>query len=230
MSNELLLILCLVCTYMSVLLFYRFFGKTGLYVWTAIVTISANIEVLMLIDAFGVEQTLGNILFASSFLVTDILSENEDKESANLAVKIGIMSNITFVLISQSWLLFTPNANDWVSPAVHTIFSNTPRLMIVGVLVYALAQWFDVWAYHLIWEKTKAKFGDSKRGLWLRNNGSTLVSQLLNTVLFTFGAFIGMYDIPTLINITIASYVIYVITSLCDTPVVYLSRKIKPKN
>lgn len=229
MSNELVLIISLIVTYASVLVFYKFFGKTGLYVWTAIATIAANIEVLILVDAFGMEMTLGNILFASTFLVTDILSETCGKDAANKAVKIGVGVSIMFIIISQSWFLYTPNANDFVSPAIREVFSNTPRLMLVSVGVYAIVQAFDVFAFHTIWKWTAKAFGDTKKGLWIRNNGSTLVSQFLNNILFTFGAFLGIYDIPTLINICISSYVIFIVTSLADTPAVYLARAMKIK-
>lgn len=75
MINELLLAGSLIFIFSCVLLAYRFFGKTGLYCLSAIVTVLANIEVLILVNAFGAEQTLGNVLFASTFLITDILSE-----------------------------------------------------------------------------------------------------------------------------------------------------------
>ena len=76
MQNELLLILSMIVTYTIVLGLFRLFRNQGLYLWTIVATISANIEVLILINAFGIEMTLGNILFASTFLVTDILSEH----------------------------------------------------------------------------------------------------------------------------------------------------------
>lgn len=227
MPNELLLILSLIVLYGAVLVFYRLFGKLGLYVWTVIATISANIEVLILVDAFGMEQTLGNVLFATTFLVTDILSENHGKKEANVAVNIGIATSIAFIVISQSWMLYTPAASDFASPAIATIFSNTPRLMLASLIVYAICQKFDVWAYHAWWAFTNKRCGDSKKFLWLRNNGSTLISQLLNAILYTFGAFFGVYDIPTLISIVFASYVIFIVTSLADTPIVYLARKMK---
>lgn len=229
MPNELLLILSLIVLYGAVLIFYRLFGKLGLYVWTVIATIAANIEVLILVDAFGMEQTLGNVLFASTFLVTDILSENHGKKEANIAVNIGIATSIAFIVISQSWMLYTPAASDFASPAIATIFSNTPRLMLASLIVYAICQKFDVWAYHAWWAFTNKKCGDSKKFLWLRNNGSTLISQLLNAILYTFGAFFGTYDIPTLISIVFASYVIFIVTSLADTPIVYLARKMKER-
>lgn len=226
MPNELLLILALICTYSAVIIAFRIFGEQGLYLWTIIATIAANIEVLMVVTAFGMEMTLGNILFASTFLVTDIASELYGKKKAQRAVYLGIATSIIFILISQSWMLYTPNESDFATPSIRAIFSNTPRLMLASVIVYVIVQLFDVWLYHKWWDFTKKKFGDSDRFLWLRNNGSTLFSQLLNTLLYTFGAFLGMYSIPTLISIAISSYVIFIVTSLADTPFVYLARKI----
>lgn len=221
MTNELMLICSLLGTFTGVLLFYKILGKAGLFVWIALATTLANIEVLLQIDAFGLEQTLGNILFASTFLATDILSEVYGKKEGHLGVKTGILSAGAFVLISQSWFLYTPNGYDFAMPAVETIFANTPRLVIVSLVVYALVQTFDVWLFDLIKERTK----NMKNGLWLRNNGSTLVSQLINSVLFNFGAFYGVFETSTLVSITIATYVIYMATSLLDTPFVYLATK-----
>lgn len=230
MSNELLLILNLLFIYTSVLLSYRFFGKTGLFCWTVLATVAANIEVLIMVNAFGMEQTLGNILFASTFLVTDILSETQGKKDANKAVLLGICTSLLFILISQSWLLYTPNDSDWASPAIAAIFANTPRLMLSSLIVYAIVQAFDVFAYHLIWKKTTKLCQNSQRFLWLRNNLSTMTSQLLNAFLYTFAAFYGMYGLETLVHIVFSSYIIFLVTSLLDTPCVYLARKLKPKS
>lgn len=230
MTNEILLILSLVFLYGGVLLMYRMFGKTGLYCSTVIATITANIEVLLMIEAFGMEQTLGNVLFATTFLVTDILSENVGRKEAQRSVYLGVATAAAFILISQSWLLYHPAASDWARPGFETIFANTPRLMIVSFVVYAVSQSFDVWIYHKWWSFTNRRCGDSTRFLWLRNNGSTLLSQIINTVLYTFGAFWGMYDMETLLHICISSYVIYIVTSLADTPALYLSRKVAAAN
>lgn len=224
--NELLLVLSVLVVYGGVIVFYRLHGLSGLYGWTVFAAISANIEVLILIDAFGMEQTLGNVMFASSFLVTDIISEIYGKKEAKKAVNIGICTSFMFIVVSQIWLLFAPSENDWAMPSIEAIFSNTPRLMIVSFLVYAVCQRLDVWLYHRWWNFTKKKFKDERKYLWLRNNGSTLLSQLINTVLFNVGAFGGVYDTRTLISIIGAGYIIYVVTSLLDTPYVYLARRI----
>ena len=228
MINEIMLLVSVVVIYGAVLVAYRLFGKSGMYAMTVIATILANIEVLILIDGFGMEQTLGNVMFASTYLVTDILSENEGKRYASKAVYIGIFTSVAMLVFTGMWMLYTPSEADTVMPAVRQIFSKTPRLMLASTLGYAVSQRFDVWLYHAWWDFT-SKRSDSRKFLWLRNNASTFVSQLINTVLFTLVAFLGEYDVPTVINIMLSAYVIYIFTSLLDTPVVYIARKMKEK-
>ncbi len=227
--NGLILLLSLVIIYGSVLFAYLLFGKSGLYCISAICNIFSNIEVLILIKAFGMEQTLGNILFAATFLITDILSECEGKREANKAVWIGIFSSLFFLVLSQSWFLYQPSEGDSAMPAIKAIFSNTPRLIAASLAVYIVSQFFDVWLYHKWWDFTQKKFKDKKKLLWLRNNGSTLVSQMINSLLFTFIAFVGVYDMPTLFSIFVSGYIIFIFTSLLDTPVLYLARYLKNK-
>ena len=226
MTNELLIILSFIVIYGGVALFYRLFGKGGLLAFSIFATLVANIEVLLLVEAFGMEMTLGNVLFGSTFLITDILSENHSRKDANRAVIISTACSILFIAVSQIWLLYTPAANDWASGAFHTIFSNTPRIILASLGVYLLSQLTDVWLYHKWWDWCRKRFGDSRRGLWIRNNGSTMISQLLNISLFTFIAFYGVHSLDTMVEIFLSSYAIFLVTSLVDTPIVYLCRSI----
>ena len=226
MPNELLILISFIVIYGGVVLFYRYFGKGGLLAFSVLATIIANIEVMLLVRAFGVEMTLGNVLFASTFLITDILSENHGRKDANKAVVISTLCSVVFVMLSQMWLLYTPSENDWASGAFRTIFSNTPRIVCASLGVYLISQLADVWLYHKWWDWCRKRFGDSRKGLWIRNNGSTMISQLLNTTLYTLLAFYGTYSFKTLVTIAVSSYIIYFITSLLDTPFVYWCRKI----
>jgi uncharacterized integral membrane protein (TIGR00697 family) len=227
MPNELLLALSVAVFFLMTVGWYRLFGERGIYCWTVIATILANIEVLILVRAFGMEQTLGNVLFASTFLATDILSELHGKKHANRAVNIGIAASVSFVIISQSWLLYTPSADDRAFESIGAVFANTPRLIAVSLVVYAISQRLDVALYHRWWDFTSRKTGDRNKFLWLRNNASTMTSQLVNAFAFNFGAFWGEYDVPTLVSISVSTFVIYIFTSLLDTPFLYLARRIK---
>ena len=106
MKNELLLLISVLVIYGSVLVAYRLFGKIGMYVMTVIATILANIEVLILIDGFGMEQTLGNVMFASTYLVTDILSENEGKKTnleTNIFAVCSIFLGVLITIFTFIW-------------------------------------------------------------------------------------------------------------------------------
>ena len=175
------------------------------------------------------EMTLGNVLFATTFLVTDIASEIYGKKDAHKAVHLGVATSIAFVVISSSWLLYSPSPSDFASPAIRQIFAHTPRLMFASLAVYVIVQYFDVWLYHKWWDFTNKRFGDKEKFLWLRNNGSTLISQLVNSALYTVFAFAGLYDTKTVITLIFSTYIIYIVTSLCDTPFVYLCRSIARK-
>ena len=109
---------------------------------------------------------------------------------------------------------------------IRTVFSNTPRVMLASLFAYAVCEMYDVWAYHAVWKWTEKKFGSKKRYLWLRNNGSTLVSQLINVVVFNLLAFAGVFPWNTIGEILIFGYGIFIVTSLMDTPFVYLARRI----
>lgn len=230
MSNELLLILSVLLIYGTLIAWFWLFGKGGLISFTVLATITANIEVLILIKAFGLNQTLGNVMFASSFLATDILSELYGKDQAKKAVYIGIATSISFIVFTQFWFLYVPSAADISMEHLKAIFSSTPRMMTASLFVYAIAQRFDVWAYHAFWRWTEKISGDKRKYLWVRNNGSTLVSQFLNAVLFSVFAFFGTYDTKTLISIIASSYVVFIFTSLADTPMIYLARKLYEKD
>ena len=228
--NELFLIMSLVISFGGTVLFFRLFGKSGLFAWIGIAAVFANIEVTILVNAFGMDQTLGNTLFASSFLATDILSEIYGKKDADKGVIVGIFTTVLFIILSSMWVHYIPAENDWAMPSVKALFANTPRILCASLAGYAISEVLDVWLYHKWWNLTEKKTGSHTKMLWFRNNFSTLISQLINIVLFNFIAFLGIFPLKELISITVACYILYVITSLLDTPFIYLARKIALKH
>ena len=227
--NELFLVITLLVSFGGTLLFLKVFGKGGLFAWIGICTVLANIEVTILVHAFGMDQTLGNTLFAATFLATDILSEIYGKKDANKGVLAGIFTSLSFILLSFMWVRYIPAEGDWSNEFVRGLFSNTPRMLLSSLIAYMISEFIDVSLYHAWWKLTEKKTGSQTKMLWFRNNFSTLISQFVNIVLFNFGAFLGIYTFRELLAITASCYVIYVATSLLDTPFVYLARKISAK-
>ncbi|OQY34607.1 MAG: hypothetical protein B6241_04060 [Spirochaetaceae bacterium 4572_59] len=214
--NELLWLAMLLVNFLSILLFYRVLGKTGLYVWIPISVIVANIQVLKLIEIFGVSATLGNIVYATSFLVTDILSENYGKKSATKAVLIGFMALIASTLLFQAALWFYPSVDDWSHVHLNALFSFMPRIALASLSAFGISQLHDVWAYNY-WKK---KWPSAKL-IWIRNNASTMVSQLLDSLIFTLIAFGGVFPLPVLIEILLSTYFIKWLVAAADTPFIY---------
>ena len=227
--NELLLIITLLVSFGGTLLFLKVFGKGGLFAWVGICTLFANIEVTIVVHAFGMDQTLGNTLFAATFLATDILSEIYGKKEASKGVLAGIFTSLTFILLSLMWVHYIPAESDWATPYVKGLFTNTPRMLLSSLIAYAVSEAIDVSLYHVWWNLTEKKTGSHTKMLWFRNNFSTLISQFINIVIFNFGAFLGIYSFKELVAITGACYVIYIATSLLDTPFVYIARKLAAK-
>ena len=218
--NELLFSITLLVNFVGILISYKLFKKTGLYTWIAFATIIANIEVTKCVDIFGMSLTLGNVIYGTIFLATDILSELYGGKSARKGVMIGFLSMIVFTIISQINLLFIPNSFDYVSEAMKTIFALTPRICIGSLIAYLISNTLDTYTYDFI----KKKF---PKHLWLRNNGSTMTSQLVDSFLFTIIAFGGVFSWLEVIELSITTYLLKLIIALCDTPFLYIARKIK---
>ena len=90
---------------------------------------------------------------------------------------------------TQLILLFTLNANDYINDSLKVVFGLVPRITIASLIGFICSQNVDVIMYHYIWKKT----GANSNKLWLRNNESTLISQAIDTIIFTFLAFWGTY-------------------------------------
>jgi len=219
LSNESLWFLLLFVNFTAILTAYRFFGKLGLYIWIPIATILANIQVLKMVDLLSIGVTLGNITYASSFLVTDILSENYGKKSANKAVYIGFFSLTATVIIMNLALMFKPNEFDFIQESLKNIFSLLPRIALASLIAYGISQLHDVWAYNF-WKNLLP----GMKFLWLRNNASTMVSQLLDTVIFSFIAFWGLLSNNEFTQILITTYLVKLIVAAIDTPFLYFAR------
>ena len=221
MINELLLIGSLIISFFLVLLVYRLFGKIGLYVWIAIAVILANIQVMKTVEIFGLVTALGNVVYSSIFLVTDILNENYSKKEAQKAVWIGFFVLLSVTIIMQLTIQFIPHETDELSPAISEIFSFFPRIAFASIVAYIISQSHDVWFF------AKLKKRDKGKRLWLRNNLSTIISQTIDNLIFTAIVFVGEKPFEIIVSIFVTSLLLKLIVATCDTPFIYWSRKIK---
>lgn len=217
MNNYIFLIEVLV-VFGLVAIVSKVFKKEGLITWVGIATILANVITAKNADVFGFSTAIGTVMFASTFLATDILSENYGKESAKKAVYIGLFSSLVLVIAMRIALAYIPSAFDYADGPMRELFGFNTRITIASMVMYFIANMGDV----LLFDKLKAKTGG--RFLWLRNNVSTILCNCLENFGFVFLAFYGIYDLPTIIDISISTSVIEMIAALLDTPFLYLSK------
>ncbi|MDC7217514.1 MAG: queuosine precursor transporter [Spirochaetales bacterium] len=218
--NELLWLGFAVMDLSLVLVIYRFFGKIGLFGLIVFNLILCNIQVLKTIELFGMTTTLGNILYASVFLSTDMLSEFYGKKEAKKAVYLGFVVLVMAVVYMQLALMFTPAADDFAQPHLEAIFGFLPRIALGSMAAYIVSQLNDVYVFHLL----KDKMGE--RHLWLRNNASTLLSQFLDSSVFCFVALWGLFPFEVWVEILFTTYLFKVIVAVMDTPFLYMARRL----
>lgn len=232
MSNLLIFLIFALFNFALIALAFRFFGKKGILGYIILSVIAANLQVnkgvLFNFGIFELEATLGNIMFAGIFLATDLLNEKYGLKEARSAVHISIFANLSFVLIMFVSTLFKglEYSTDF-NTALELFFSingGTFKAVLVGNLVYFISQSIDVYVY----AKIKA-WNSSAKTLWIRNNGSTFISQFVDTVLVTIGfALVGIFPFDLAGSIIITTIIVKYIAAVIDTPFLYLMNLIKP--
>lgn len=220
MFNEWFGLIFVIVNFVFLLAFYRLFGKTGLFVWIGFSTVLANLQVVKTIEIFGLTATLGNAMYGSAFLVTDILNEKYGKEEAKKAVWLGFFTLLSMTVLMQMVLLFKPHEIDFAQEHLSALFGILPRIALGSLCAYLVSQFADVYIFTYL----KKKF-PSDRQFWIRNNGSTMISQLLDTIVFTSIAFLGVYPFDEWIQIFITTYLLKFIIAALDTPFGYIAKR-----
>lgn len=218
--NIVLGIISIIATFSIVVCMEKMFKKEGLYVWISIATITANILVCKSIDIFGLTASLGNVMFASIFLATDILSEKYDVKDSRKAVMLAIASQIIFILATTLAVSYIPSETDLSNESMKTLFSINARVSISSIVMFGASNMLDIYLF----EKIKKKF---PKQLWLRNNVSTIISNCLENYFFVFFAFVGIYDYSTILSIATTTSILEIIIAICDTPFMYIAKKLK---
>lgn len=217
MSNNLIYLLWIIADLALLLLAFTLWGKNGIIAMISSNVVIMNIFVLKGIVLFGLDATGGNVLYASIYLGTDIISEYYGKKEAQRAVFIGFFISIFFLIASRFILMFKPAPWDLYHGSMAHLFTPVWRIIGASMLAYILSQNLDVISY--IWLKTKYP-----RHLWLRNNASTWTSQIMDTVVFCTAAFAGVYETNVLLGIILSTYILKIIVAALDTPFLYLTK------
>lgn len=161
------------------------------------------------------------ITYPLTFLTTDVIGEIWGKKKANDCVKIGIIIQLSFLLLGYiSLKIPSIAATTDLQDSLTVVLNQGARLTIASLGAFAVSQTMDVVTFHWLKEKTDGKYK------WLRNNASTMTSQFVDTAIFITIAFYGVVD--NIVNMVIAQYIVKLGLAALDTPFFYfLTRKNK---
>lgn len=157
----------------------------------------------------------GTILFPLSYIIGDMLTEVYGYARARRAIWIGLATNVimavTFMVVAV-----LPPAADWPNQSAYeAILGWTPRIVLASIIAYFVGEFINSFILAKLKIMTKGKY------LWTRTIGSTLVGQLLDTVIFILIAFWGILPGSVLIAIIISNYIFKVAVEVLFTPVTY---------
>jgi uncharacterized integral membrane protein (TIGR00697 family) len=163
----------------------------------------------------------GILPYPVTFLVTDLISELYGKKRADAVVWSGFLVSLYILVILRlgSWVPAVGTevrTADEVQSLYDGVFGQSSRAIIASMIAYLVAQLMDVRIFHF-WKRFT-----HGRHLWLRNNGSTMLSQLLDSVLVVTILFWGQLPGETIVQIIVASYIFKVLIAATDTPFFYL--------
>ncbi|BBD08656.1 queuosine precursor transporter [Desulfovibrio ferrophilus] len=165
-----------------------------------------------IITVFGMAVPAGVLAYSLTFAASDVIGEVWGKERAGEAVFCGFA---TLVMTSAlAWLAVSwPGAVFWTNQeAFASVIGNTPRIVAASLIAYAVSQKHDIWLFHLLRQRTKG------RHLWLRNNLSTMASQLIDSTIFVTIAFWGILPVGEVI---LGQWLVKLMIAAIDTPLVY---------
>jgi uncharacterized integral membrane protein (TIGR00697 family) len=204
---------------------YRLFGRDGLLGCIVLAILLANIQGPKLTIIFGLQTSLGVIFYSGIFFATDLLSEKYGRAEASKAVLIGFATSVIVVLMMSLALLFQPsdqpNTAEFsmrIHESFQAILNFTPRFVFGSLLAYLISQSLDVWLFHKIKERTQGRW------LWLRNNGSTMLSQAVDTFIYSFVVWWGVVDLETALQLGMVKYGFKLAIAAIDTPFIYWAR------
>ena len=244
-NTEVVWFIMLILCFLSILVFLRLFGYVGLYVYSAIAIIVANIQVLKqanfnffssinekIIPFYEPSPiALGTILFASTFLCTDILSEYYGKEKARKNVLIGFCSFFLMTILMLVTIGIQPAEDEWVSmvqESLAILFTPMTSIFAASMIAYLISQYFDIWFFSYL------KTISSNKLLWLRNNVSTALSSLIDNTIFSIFAWIILNPNPfplsdVIMTFILGVYLLRVFIAILDTPFIYLAKYFIPE-
>ncbi|MBD79356.1 MAG: hypothetical protein CL840_10575 [Crocinitomicaceae bacterium] len=160
----------------------------------------------------------GVLPYPITFLITDILSEIYGRKKTSAVVYTGLGASVFVLFILFLGHQFHAIEGSPVNDSTYeAVFANSWRIVASSMIAYIAAQLIDVRVFHF-WKKIT-----NGKHLWLRNNGSTIFSQLIDTTLVVFVLFMGIKSTEEITGFILDGWMFKALIALLDTPIFYLA-------
>ncbi|WP_134686149.1 queuosine precursor transporter [Brevibacillus migulae] len=182
----------------------------------AAASILANVVATKIADLGLAFATVAILFYPITFIIDNTISEVWGKHIARRVVWTGLIANIlmTFVFFISIRVPAAPFYDQ--QQAFEAVLGSVPRIALASIVAYSISQHLDIFLFLGIRKKTQGKH------LWLRNNVSTWISQLIDTAIFTFVAFFGTIPLEEIWGIITTEYTLKILIAVLSTPIVYL--------
>ena len=166
--------------------------------------------------------SIGVLPYPITFLCTDLISELYGKKRADAIVLTGFVVSVYMLgLLQLGRVLPVSHLQDeMIQEHYMAVFGQSGRAIVGSMAAYLVAQFIDVRLYHF-WRRLT-----NGRHLWLRNNASTMLSQLLDTTVVVTILFAGVWTWSQIGAVILASYAYKLLVAAADTPLLYLGSSV----
>jgi uncharacterized integral membrane protein (TIGR00697 family) len=194
--------------------------KHRFFVWLCAIFVAALITSDLIGGKFfrvwGLDLSVGMIPFPLTFLLTDIVNEFYGTEGARRITYVGLgVAIFVFVIINVAIVLPTSPESPMRGDQFKTVFGWSSRLYIASLTAYLVGQLLDISIFLMFRKLTGHRF------LWLRSTGSTVVSQLVDTLVVNFVLLTGSKSMSFILTTARNSYVVKLVVAVCLTPLIY---------
>lgn len=220
LMNEILFFLHLFIVMIFVLISLKL-GKEAVIASIALQAILANLFVIKQISWFGWEITCSDVFAIGSIFSLNLLREYFGLELAKKTIWISFFVIIFFTLMSQIHLLYLPSRFDTTQSAFLQILTPTPRLLLASLATFMVIQQLDIRLFSFLKKQTSFSF-------WIRNAICVTITQLLDTILFSFFGLFGL--VTCLTDIILVSYFIKIVIIALLTPLTTCIKWLIPQN
>lgn len=213
--NLVISVVYLISIFVLTIIIYKYFGKGGLFIWISLNLIVCNIQSAKAIQIFGKLVSLGNISYSAVFLSTDILNEKYGIKEANKSVYVGFVVMVLFLCMIQATIKFVPSNSNISQEALKIVFGSLPRVTFASLISYIVSQKLDTYIYDLLKKKNVS--------LWIKNNFSTIISQILDSIIFVSISFGCSFLFNECMDLIFTMIIFKSIIALLDTPFMYIA-------